>query len=77
MNKCDRCLHSRAIVSENGYHSTCCLPTKQAIECMTNRKSHLSIFYWKGEDYASASGEQAEEIVRKEIEEAYYGKGRK
>lgn len=35
-SKCDTCLHSRVIVTENGYHSICCLPSKQAVKCMTN-----------------------------------------
>ena len=71
MNKCDRCLHGRTIVSENGLHSVCGLSAKIAIDCMTNRKSHLSIFYWKGDEYVSAFGEEAEKIFREEIEKIY------
>lgn len=36
--KCDICANSRPIVSENGVHYICCLPSKQAIECMTGKK---------------------------------------
>lgn len=32
--KCDRCLNSRPIISENGLHYICTLPTKQAVLCM-------------------------------------------
>lgn len=38
MKKCEGCIHSRVIVSENGHHSVCCLPQKTAIGCMTERK---------------------------------------
>ena len=38
LNKCDNCLNSRRIISENGLHSVCCLPDKQAVECLIGRK---------------------------------------
>ncbi len=41
MKDCEKCLHSRVIVSENGYHSVCCLSQKAAIDCMTNKKSQF------------------------------------
>lgn len=40
MEKCDKCLHSRVIVSENGYHSVCCLSQKAAMNCMMGKKNH-------------------------------------
>lgn len=39
MKDCEKCLNSRLIVSENGYHSVCCLSQKKATDCMTGKKS--------------------------------------
>ena len=39
IEKCKVCLHSRLIVSENGYHPICCLSPKKAIDCMSGKKS--------------------------------------
>ena len=36
-NRCDTCINSRTIVSENGYHSICTLSSKAAINCMTGK----------------------------------------
>ena len=41
MKKCEECLHSRIIVSENGYHAACCLSQKKAIDCMIGKKSQF------------------------------------
>lgn len=41
MEKCDECLNSRLIVSENGYHSICTLSQKEAINCMTDEKNQF------------------------------------
>lgn len=38
MNKCDTCLFSRAVVSENGIHYKCCLPKKQCLDCLMGVK---------------------------------------
>ena len=40
MNKCELCLNTRPIISENGYHLNCTLSPKAALNCMfgtTNR----------------------------------------
>lgn len=37
--KCDNCLNSRTIVSENGFHSICCLSEKKAMKCITNKEN--------------------------------------
>lgn len=39
--KCDNCINSRPIISENGIHYHCCLSHKKTIECLTERKDHL------------------------------------
>lgn len=39
MNRCSHCLNSRAIISENGIHYSCCLSSKKAIECVLGKKS--------------------------------------
>ena len=49
-SKCDTCLHSRVIVTENGYHSICCLPSKQAVKCMTNNYNKYITLSKKGDN---------------------------
>lgn len=41
MQKCEECLRSRIIVSENGYHAVCCLAQKKAMNCMTGVRSYF------------------------------------
>ena len=41
MKKCEECLNSRLVVSENGYHAVCCLSQKKAIDCMIGKKSQF------------------------------------
>ena len=37
--KCDYCLNARTIVSENGFHSACCLPNdKDILNCLTGKE---------------------------------------
>ncbi len=38
-NVCDRCLHSRAVISENGFHYVCCLTKKQCLDCLMGVKN--------------------------------------
>lgn len=42
MQKCEKCLYSRMIVSENGYHAICCLSPKKATDCMIGEKSYFA-----------------------------------
>lgn len=42
MKECSKCLHSRLIISENGYHSVCCLSQKAAMDCMLGKKNHFA-----------------------------------
>lgn len=44
MKKCEECIYSRPIISENGYHSVCCLSPKKAIDCLTGKKSQFITF---------------------------------
>ena len=37
-DKCATCLHSRPIVSENGFHPVCCFSARMAIGCMLGLK---------------------------------------
>lgn len=39
--KCDKCIKSRIIVSENGYHGICTLPPKAATDCVTGKKDRF------------------------------------
>lgn len=41
MSKCDLCINSRTIISENGYHYICCLSEKEAMECILNDYSRF------------------------------------
>lgn len=36
--KCDYCMNSRPIVSENGIHYACCLSSKAAMKCIVGDK---------------------------------------
>ena len=40
LNRCDMCLNSRHIISENGFHPICCLSEKNSLECITGEKDH-------------------------------------
>lgn len=45
--KCDKCIKSRIIVSENGYHGVCTLPPKAATDCITGKKDRfLALDEW-------------------------------
>lgn len=39
--KCDSCIFSRRIVSENGFHSICCLSDKEVLECLKSGKHYV------------------------------------
>lgn len=36
---CDECVNSRTVISENGYHSVCCLSEKEWFNCSTGKHS--------------------------------------
>lgn len=36
--RCDTCVNSRAVVSENGIHYKCCLLKKQCLDCLMGVK---------------------------------------
>ena len=38
MTKCDGCINSRRVISENGLHSVCCLSEKVAVDCIIGKK---------------------------------------
>lgn len=40
LSRCDMCLNSRHIISENGFHTICCLSEKKSLECITGEKDH-------------------------------------
>ena len=39
-HRCQVCLNSRAIVSENGIHWVCCLSEKKTLDCLMGVKDH-------------------------------------
>lgn len=41
IENCEVCLNSRLIISENGYHSICCLSDKKAMDCMSGKKNYF------------------------------------
>lgn len=44
IKKCDSCLNSRIVISENGLHSICCLSEKKAVDCLTNKEDSYKGF---------------------------------
>lgn len=36
---CDVCVHSRLIVSENGFHFACTLSSRAAMNCISGKKN--------------------------------------
>ena len=40
--RCDTCLNSRLIISENGYNFVCCLSQKKAVDCITKQKDYYA-----------------------------------
>ena len=40
--QCEKCLLSRQVVSENGFHPVCCLPEDEARECILGEASHFT-----------------------------------
>ena len=48
IKKCDSCLNSRIVVSENGLHSICCLSEKKAVDCMLGEKDNYVGIQRKG-----------------------------
>lgn len=49
IEKCNHCLKSRPIISENGFHYGCGLSNKKALECMIGKKDHSVILVRSGE----------------------------
>ena len=46
MNKCDKCLNARSIISENGLHRVCALRNeKAAMDCLMGIKSERVVIY--------------------------------
>lgn len=39
-SKCDSCVYSRIVVSENGFHHLCGLSSTKAVECLTGYKEY-------------------------------------
>lgn len=44
LTKCDSCLNSRVVISENGLRSICCLSEKKAVACITNKEDNYKGF---------------------------------
>lgn len=40
-NKCERCMNSRPIISENGFHPICTLSQKKASMCFVGIENHF------------------------------------
>lgn len=49
MSKCDTCLFSRAVISENGFHWVCCLTPKKATDCLLGVKDRYIMAIMEGE----------------------------
>lgn len=58
IKKCDSCLNSRIVISENGLHSICCLSEKKAVDCLTNEEdSYKGMPKQKGFNFQKDKGE--------------------
>ena len=62
MQKCEECLNSRPIISENGYHAVCCLSQKKAMDCMMGKKNHFVSVKGDNEFYMDLLMEQQEQM---------------
>ena len=51
MQKCEECLRSRMIISENGYHAVCCLSPKKAMDCWIGKKSYFATTKTKEQEF--------------------------
>ena len=40
MSKCNTCLDSRCVVSENGFHYICCHKENDAMDCLMGKVDH-------------------------------------
>lgn len=64
--KCDKCLHTRLIISENGLHPICTLSPKAAMKCIFNNYDRfLTINEWDARPIEPI----LESLIRKELEE--------
>lgn len=41
--KCDTCMNSRPIISENGIHHSCILSDVKALRCMVNGECYIPV----------------------------------
>lgn len=39
MKNCEKCINSRLVVSENGYHAACTLSDEDLYDCLSNNLS--------------------------------------
>lgn len=48
VSKCDGYIYSRLVVSENGFHSVCCLSDNAAIACLTGKVNMRAVLAKSG-----------------------------
>lgn len=53
--KCDTCLRSRAVISENGWHYVCALAERTAVRCLSEEKD-MYLGLKRSDDHASLQG---------------------
>ena len=56
--KCDNCLNSRRIISENGLHSVCSLSDRVAVNCLVGKKDQRIIVPWSNEKTAESENKE-------------------
>lgn len=39
--KCDKCANTRTVLSENGWHYTCCLSSRAQTNCILGKKDRF------------------------------------
>lgn len=64
--KCDKCIHTRLIMSENGLHPVCTLSPKSARKCIFNNYDcFVTIDEWDARPVEPI----LEPLIRKELED--------
>ena len=57
--RCDKCLHTRLVMSENGLHPVCALSAKAAKDCITGKKDH----FLQLDEWANCNREESNYIL--------------
>ena len=48
--RCDSCINTRSVISENGMHHVCVLSDREMMDCMMGKKDHYFTFKLNTDD---------------------------